>query len=92
VVDAVQKEKAPSDDPSDEQCDVGEVHDPSLQFKAPLQLDGVLRDILGTDKLQVVWFVDIRHSETRTGVPVNLQGRNAIGINIVSFRRQFPDA
>jgi hypothetical protein len=25
VVDAVQKEKAPSDDPSDEQCDVGEI-------------------------------------------------------------------
>jgi hypothetical protein len=61
--------------------DVGEVHDPSLQFKAPFQLDGVFRDILRRDKLQVAWFVDIRHSETRTGVPVNLHGRNAIGID-----------
>jgi hypothetical protein len=82
VNEAVHEEKAASDDPSDEQCDVGDVHDTSLQFKTPFQCDGVLRDIFRRDKLQIIWLVGFCHTETRTAVPTDLHGCNAVGIEV----------
>ena len=64
----------------DVKCDVRDVHDASLQFKTPFECDGVLRGIFRRDKSQTIWFVDVRHTETRTAVPTDLHGCNAIGI------------